>query len=364
MKEIPGVTPGIISWILRMAVFIRKEHVSENLPSYTEYRVPVEPNEAQRQTIRDLNIAHGTAAALCRSGKMGLMSQWLYAACGALDYGEDDVIADADGDHSFSIAGCTRVGVLLPKNEAILNLIKAELALGRGVGVYFAQVNRRDWMPRFQKILSQEGIYSEILRANTCRKADREAWFQGLVERCKAKRQSVVLLANGNLVKEGLDLVECPTLIETGIDFRLINVLQRDQRAHRINQEKDCKVYFFYYEGTFQETALSLVAAKARAAKKVDGKLIEGLAQMGAEEDLMSVLLKAAEEEEQEQDFTAVNWGGLEVEDVLARPEPQGHYVPFQDHIEKTDKEIVHGPQPSTRRQPVDAGEMVQLTLF
>ena len=316
-KEMPGVTPGIISWLLRMSVFLRKEHVSSSLPPYTEYRVPVQTTKSQGEVLSDLAAAHGTAAAKCRKGSMGLMSQWLYAACGALDYNEPDVIADEDD--SFGIAGATiEPGELLPKDRAVLDIVKREVAEGRGVGIYFAQVNRRPWMPRFQKILENEGIYSEILMAATCKKADREAWFQSLVARCKAKRQPVVMLANGNLVKEGLDLVECPTLIETGIDFRLINVLQRDQRAHRITQDKDCKVYFVYYEGTFQETALSLVASKARAARKVDGKLVDGLAQMGAEEDLMSALIKAAQKGAKPM---AIDWGELSVEAIRPKRE-------------------------------------------
>jgi hypothetical protein len=42
-----------------------------------------------------------------------------------------------------------------------------------------------------------------------------------------------VLLANGNLVKEGLDLVELPTLVETGIEYRINDLRQRDRRSRR-----------------------------------------------------------------------------------------------------------------------------------
>jgi hypothetical protein len=351
-KEIPGVTPGIISWILRMAVFIRKEHVASSLPAYEEFRVPVEIMDSQRRVLSDLSAAHGTAAAKCRQGKMGLMSQWLYAACGALDYNEPDVIED--DENSFGITGATiPPGELLPKDRAMLDIVKRELAADRGVGIYFSQVNRRDWMPRFQKILEENGIHSVILRANTCKKAQREAWFQGTVKWFDAKRQPVVLLANGNLVKEGLDLVECPTLIETGIDFRLINVLQRDQRAHRITQEKPCKVYFLYYEGSFQETALSLVASKARAARKVEGKLIDGLAQMGAEEDLMSALIKAAQAEEQPM---VVDWGDLKVEDFSK---------PLVCDLGVLPRDKCPVCVPSTRkRAPAQVGDFQQLALF
>lgn len=317
VDEMPGVTPGIISWILRMSIFIRKRHVADSLPAYTEYRVPVETTKSQAEVLKDLARAHNAARAKCRKGQMSLMSQCLYALCGALDYNEPDMIGDEED--SFGIGGATvEPGELLPKDRAVLDIVKQELAADRGVGIYFSQVNRRDWIPRFKQILKDNGIRSTVLRANTCKKAAREAWFRDAVEWFKSIGQPVVLLANGNLVKEGLDLIECPTLIETGIDFRLINVLQRDQRAHRIVQPKDCKVYFVYYKGTFQEQALSLVAAKARAARTMEGKLIAGLAQLGAEEDLMSALIKAAQTEEKP---TVMDWGDMKIEDI-SKPMP------------------------------------------
>ena len=92
----------------------------------------------------------------------------------------------------------------------------------------------------------------------------------------------------------------------------------------------------------------------------MEGKLIDGLAQMGAEEDLMSALIKAAQSDARP---TVIDWGDLKVED-LSKPLPR--YVPFADRIKKTDEEIVHGPQLSTGRAivPIQVEGFEQLLLF
>jgi hypothetical protein len=102
------------------------------------------------------------------------------------------------------------------------------------------------------------------------------------------------LLTNGSLVREGLDLLELPTLVETGIEYRINDLRQRDRRSWRLGQDRPVQVVFLYYENSWQELALQLVAAKLKAALLVDGNLIEGLAAMNADEtNLLEVLMKA-----------------------------------------------------------------------
>jgi hypothetical protein len=115
-------------------------------------------------------------------------------------------------------------------------------------------------------------------------------------------------LCNGNLVKEGLDLIELPTLIETGIEYRLNDLRQRDRRSWRLTQDKPVKVIFLYYQDTWQEIALKLVAAKLKAAMMVDGDLAEGLAAMNVDEtNLMDALMKAVSGHGE-----PLDWSGLE----------------------------------------------------
>ena len=65
-----------------------------------------------------------------------------------------------------------------------------------------------------------------------------------------------------------------------------------------------------YYEGSWQETALQLVAAKLKAALLVDGDLAEGLAAMEVDDgNLMDALMKAVAKGRP----SRVEWSGTEI---------------------------------------------------
>jgi hypothetical protein len=148
-----------------------------------------------------------------------------------------------------------------------------------------------------------------------------------------------VLLANGNLVKEGLDLVELPTLIETGIEYRINDLRQRDRRSWRLIQDRPVKVIFLYYENTWQETALQLVAAKLKAALMVEGNLAEGLAAMDVDDgNLMDALMKTVAKGRPGR----VEWSGMEIA-AITKPKPiqQPVLLPGLPQPVETDLEIV-----------------------
>lgn len=277
-----------------------------------------------------------------------MLSAWLYASLGWMDCPVDEVLTakDKEGDvlASYAIEGVLAdknelLAETLAKDQALVDLMASELAQERGVGVYFAQVNRRDWMERIQKLLKGRGIYSEILRQSTCQPDQRESWYRGFVTRCRAKGQEPVLLANGNLVKEGLDLVELPTLIETGIEYRINDLRQRDRRSWRLIQDRPVKVIFLYYEESWQETALQLVAAKLKAALLVDGNLAEGLAAMEVDDgNLMDALMKAVAQGRPGR----VEWSGMEIA-AIETPvfNPQPTLLPEHAPPEEVELEIV-----------------------
>ena len=105
-------------------------------------------------------------------------------------------------------------------------------------------------------------------------------------------------------------MIELPTLIETGIEYRINDLRQRDRRSWRLIQNRPVKVVFLYYENTFQETALKLVVAKLKAAHLVDGNLADGLAVMEMDDgNLMDALMKAVASK----DHQPVEWGGMQI---------------------------------------------------
>ncbi len=228
VRELPGVSPGMVTMLLNNTAFLKLANMGLHLPTYTEERYPIPLDPRLENGLETIKTLHKTAVELAvKEGAIGLLSQWLYLSLGWFDCPIAETLTAVNREKevigSYDIEGYldSKDQLLddpLAKDAALLEIVEAELAQERGVGVFFAQVNRRDWMSRIQKLLKERGIYSEILRQSTAKPQDRERWYQGFVERCRERGQEPVLLANGNLVKEGLDLIELPTLIETGIE--------------------------------------------------------------------------------------------------------------------------------------------------
>ena len=88
------------------------------------------------------------------------------------------------------------------------------------------------------------------------------------------------------------------------------------------------RVVFLYYEDSWQETALQLVAAKLKAALLVDGNLAEGLAAMEIDDgNLMDTLMRAVGQGRP----TVVEWSGMEIA-AVAKPVPILQPTLLADH--------------------------------
>jgi hypothetical protein len=98
-----------------------------------------------------------------------------------------------------------------------------------------------------------------------------------------------VMITNPSLVETGLDLLDFTTIIFYQIGYNLSTMRQASRRSWRLSQTKDIQVYFFYYMGTIQEQALSLMATKLQAAQTIEGNFSEeGLKAMSNNEDVLT----------------------------------------------------------------------------
>ncbi|MEM7034317.1 MAG: DEAD/DEAH box helicase family protein, partial [Chloroflexota bacterium] len=214
VRELPGVSPGMVTMLLNNTAFIKLADMGLHMPTYTEERFPVPLDERLQPGLRDIEAIYEIAAKLAQKNQPSLLSAWLYASLGWMDNPVDEVLTQTNDQRevvdTHPIQGVlpqndTLLEQPLAKDQALLDIIEAELSQSRGVGVFFAQVNRRGWMGRIQLLLKQKGIYCEVLRQNTCKPEDRETWYRSFVERCRQRGQEPVLLGNGSLVKEGLE---------------------------------------------------------------------------------------------------------------------------------------------------------------
>ncbi len=82
------------------------------------------------------------------------------------------------------------------------------------------------------------------------------------------------------------------------------------------------RVIFLYYEGSWQETALQLIAAKLKAAMMVEGDLAQGLAAMDVDDgNLMDALMKAVSKGR----TGKIEWSGMQIAAIstpVSNPQP------------------------------------------
>ncbi len=159
---------------------------------------------------------------------------------------------------------------LYAKEQALIDLIGAELAANRPCVVYLRQTATRDIQPRIEALLMRHIPEAKTFILTNRVSAERR---EAVIMREIAKGVNVVL-CNPELVKTGLDLIYFPTLIFYEVVFNLSTMMQSAGRSFRLNQtHPHCKVYYLFAEGTMEQTAVQLMSRKQRAAKLLTGDI-------------------------------------------------------------------------------------------
>lgn len=163
--------------------------------------------------------------------------------------------------------------LLYPKELQLIRFVKAQLRVGRRVGIYATYTGKMGTLQRLQMLLEERRIKTAILESNVDG-PEREEW---IAEREKEGVQ--VLLTNPILVSTGLDLLGFPSLYFYQTGYRLSIVRQASRRHWRIGQQSKCLTLYNAYKGTMQELAIDLMAKKMSAALALEGQFSQdGLA--------------------------------------------------------------------------------------
>ena len=284
VKHRPGISPlAFARHLLGSTVFVELPDVADHLPAFAEDVCAVAMAKEQAEAYKELEIKL-KAAMKDRAKAIRLMGTYLTTL---LSY----------PDRPFDTRDLPEVGrpkelpkdVVYPKERALLEFVKAELAAGRRTWVYATFTNRLDVTARLQQILKKNGIKAAILRSDTVDLHEREAW---IAEQVKAKVD--VIIGNPELTKTGLDLLAFPTLAYFQTGYNTFTLMQSSRRSWRIGQKEAVRVRYFHYQHTLQEAALRLMGAKVRASMALQGKFsAEGLVALTQGEDMMTALAKA-----------------------------------------------------------------------
>ncbi|WP_176560211.1 helicase-related protein [Brevibacillus dissolubilis] len=152
------------------------------------------------------------------------------------------------------------------KERQLVQIVKKELAEGRGVVIYNSYTDCYGMNERTRDVLQAHGIEATILDEPSPEK--RQQRLETMAE------QGVkVIVCNMKLVEVGLDLLPWPTTIYNQLSYEVSTVRQAARRAWRIGQERECRVYYLVYNGS-QQMAQFLTIMSARGhALLVEGRL-------------------------------------------------------------------------------------------
>jgi SNF2 family DNA or RNA helicase len=291
VKERPGVSPLVLTdFLLEHSVFMRLPDISEALPPFDEKVVEVSMTEDQYTAYKAFEDTLKAAVrdALRKRDKslLGALVNSLLAYPDGARRGE---IVIHPHTEALVAEGPPIDEHILPKENQLLDIVSKELAEGRKCLVCLEHTGTRDLIPDLQERLNGKGVKPLILRAGTVSTEKREAWV-----RSKMKTGEYdVMIANPNLIKTGLDLIEFPTIIFFQTGYSIFTLRQASRRSWRIGQNIPVRVYYLSYAETMQAVALSLIATKLETALAIEGDLSDkGLATLA--EGANSMLIEMA----------------------------------------------------------------------
>ncbi len=317
-REQPGISPGILRYLIGNTIFISLKDLGVGLPPYKEEIVRLRMTSEQRKQYSQMYRYLKTRTLQDHS----YLSTWLHWALSrpnsAFRYEEvikkhkDDngevereellveLPAIRQGVNEESTASDVLVDELLPKEQWLVDYAQAEAQAGRKVLVYVRQTGKHDIQEELAAILEQEGLRARILRANTVSTREREQWIE------RYAPTTDVLIVNPRLVETGLDLVQFATVIFYEIDYSLFTVWQAMRRVWRLGQHQAVKVVFTGYERTTEIQAQALMGVKMKAAQLLYGDEVGGAIVPESGGDFLTELARNALEDKQLPDLQSM----------------------------------------------------------
>jgi len=279
MKEIPRISPYLLTLLLPFTIFLRLDEMNIELPDYEESVELVEPDKEWLSTYQ--NYLRDIAKEVREDKRvLGALANDAISVCDlpfmdfAPNFGQS--FYKAPVDESFITA----------KEKALINKVRDELKKGRKCLV-FATYTNLGVSKRLQTLLSErlKGFVIKCLPSSV-EASKREKWIKD--------NPCDVLICNPELVKTGLDLLEYPTIIFYQTTYNVFTLKQAARRSWRIGQTNNVWVIFMAYKNTAQRKALSLISKKVAAANSLEGRLSLGGDLAGLEEASTSLQMQLA----------------------------------------------------------------------
>lgn len=272
VAKAPGFGPkGIMRFVLPCTAFLKLKDIGADvLPPYqerfTEVAMLEEQESAYGKLQRTLTAELRQALAVGDSALLGVVLNTLLAWPDC-SFRDESVRHPRTKKQLCFQPAVFHNGDISPKEQALIDLCKAQKALSRRVLVYTVYTGTRDTTARLKAQLEVAGLRTSVLRASVDA-AKREDWVADQVD-----RGVDVVVTNPELVKTGLDMLEFPTIVFMQSGYNVYTLQQAARRSWRIGQTKPVEVHFLGYAGTAQMQCLALMAQKIAVSQSTSGEM-------------------------------------------------------------------------------------------
>lgn len=308
-REMPGVGPAVIRYLLPITLFGNITDLGFQLPPLDEYVETLEmPTELAEQYSFLQHRVLSEALRIARNGDPGALSTWFAASRfrPASAFRSEVVEYNGKGGKmSFSFPAALPSGGWLPKEEKLAEIVRENMAKGRKTLVFVEQTGTRDIRDRLKLAIETLAPGGELTLVETPRFAlrtprvdvlsaadmaptKREAWIRTHVGSMDA------MLVNPKLIETGLDLVQFATLVFYETTVSLYTLWQAMRRVWRLGQDKDVEVVFLSYAWTVEQSILSRMGAKKKSAQLLYGKEASGVLVEVEDDDIQREIIAAA----------------------------------------------------------------------
>jgi superfamily II DNA or RNA helicase len=296
VKRKPGASPLLFgAYLMDHCAFIGLEDISDGLPSYREDVVAVSLErplkaayEQLEEEIRACLKEHRGNSSVAATMLNALLA-WPDHPYGFGTLYGSEFNPDTKSRERFVIAETVDMdpNLVYPKEQALLDEVRAQLARGRKCQIFAVFTNKHDVTARLAQLFRTAGIRAAILRA-TVPTHKREAWY-----REQLRRSIDVAICHPKIVETGLDLLDFPTILFHETGYSLHTLRQASRRSWRIGQRRPVEVKFFAYKDTMQEVCLRLMGRKLLVALAMEGKFAsEGLQAIDGDDDMLTAMAR------------------------------------------------------------------------
>ncbi len=292
VDERPGISPAIARYVLPICIFASINDMGLPLPAYSEEIVRPEMTLEMRAQYEELDgspkergqapsglLAWALEEQKKETGKGAIGVWWstIFNRPNAM-FRTDQVTFNRrlSGKGRFAKRSLEIVRdapvittAMLPKEEWLVNMAKAQKAAGRKVMVYVRQTGERDIQERLKGLLLAVGLRVEIMKPSLAPNK-RIGWLQKNVGKFD------ILITNPRLVEVGLNLTMLPTAVFFEIDASFYTLYQAMKRIYRPFAPKPVQVYFAVYRDTAEDAILDVMCEKFMSNQLLTGQEVGG----------------------------------------------------------------------------------------